>query len=154
MAEKISFLLFGEQSLDTQGFLADFCRNGNPSILSHAFLNRVASTLQNEIERLPSLERRHIPSFTTIQELSQRYHTRDVTHPAIDSALLVTTQLAHYIEYVLTTILLLSDAYNTLVEQKRFRKMLQDHRKHGQLASAPGLLPPLRFPLHHLSRLL
>ncbi|KFZ18301.1 hypothetical protein V501_01293 [Pseudogymnoascus sp. VKM F-4519 (FW-2642)] len=98
MAEKISFLLFGEQSLDTQGFLADFCRNGNPSILSHAFLNRVASTLQNETERLPSLERRHIPSFTTIQELSQRYHTRDVTHPAIDSALLVTTQLAHYID--------------------------------------------------------
>lgn len=98
MAEKISFLLFGEQSLDTQGFLADFCRNGNPSVLSHAFLDRVASTLQNETERLPSLERRHIPPFTTIQELNQRYHTRNITHSAIESALLVTTQLAHYIE--------------------------------------------------------
>ncbi|KFY93178.1 hypothetical protein V500_03863 [Pseudogymnoascus sp. VKM F-4518 (FW-2643)] len=98
MAEKISFLLFGEQSLDTQGFLADFCRNGNPSILSHAFLDRVASTLQNEIERLPSLERRHIPPFTTIQELNQRYHTRDIRHSAIDSALLVIIQLAHYID--------------------------------------------------------
>ncbi|KFY25113.1 hypothetical protein V493_04828 [Pseudogymnoascus sp. VKM F-4281 (FW-2241)] len=98
MAEKISFLLFGEQSLDTHGFLADFCRNGNPSVLSHAFLDRVASTLQNETERLPSLERRHIPPFTTIQELNQRYHTRDITHSAIESALLVTTQLAHYID--------------------------------------------------------
>ena len=98
MAEKISFLLFGEQSLDTQGFLADFCRNGNPSVLSHTFLDRVASTLQNEIERLPSLESRHIPTFTTIQELNQRYHTRDIRHSAIDSALLVTIQLAHYIE--------------------------------------------------------
>ncbi|KFX94599.1 hypothetical protein O988_06199 [Pseudogymnoascus sp. VKM F-3808] len=98
MADKISFLLFGEQSLDTQGFLADFCRNGNPSVLSHAFLDRVASVLQNETERLPSLERRHIPPFTTIQELSQRYYTSDVTHSAIDSALLVTTQLAHYID--------------------------------------------------------
>lgn len=116
MDEKISFLLFGEQSLDTQGFLADFCRNGNPSVLSHAFLDRVASVLQNETERLPSLERRHIPSFATIQELSQRYHTKDVTHSAIDSALLVTTQLAHYIEYVLTMTLLLSNADDTSVE--------------------------------------
>lgn len=98
MAEKISFLLFGEQSLDTQGFLADFCRNGNPGVLSHAFLDRVASTLQIETQRLPSLERRHIPPFTTIQELNQRYNTRDITHSAIESALLVTTQLAHYIE--------------------------------------------------------
>lgn len=98
MAENISFLLFGEQSLDTQGFLADFCRDGNPSVLSNAFLDRVASTLHNETERLPSLERRHIPPFTTIQELNQRYHAGDIKHPAIDSALLVTTQLAHYIE--------------------------------------------------------
>lgn len=98
MTEKMSFLLFGEQSMDTQGFLADFCRQGNPSVLSYAFLNRVASALQSEIERLPFLERRHMPPFTTIQELNQRYHTKDIRHSPIDSALLVTTQLAHYIE--------------------------------------------------------
>jgi hypothetical protein len=98
MAEKVSFLLFGEQSLDTQAFLADFCRNGNPSVLSYAFLDRVASALQKEIESLPSLDRQHIPPFATIQELNQRYHARDIRNSAIDSALLVTTQLAHYIE--------------------------------------------------------
>lgn len=98
MTKKVSFLLFGEQSLDTQGFLAGFCRNGDPSVLARAFLDRVASVLQNETERLPALERRHIPPFTTVQELNQRYHARGVTHLAIDSALLVTTQLAHYIE--------------------------------------------------------
>jgi hypothetical protein len=98
MTEKMSFLLFGDQSLDTQGFLADFCRKGNPSVLSYAFLDRVASALQNETERLPFLERRRIPPFTTVQELNQRYHTRDIRHSPIDSALLVTTQLVHYIE--------------------------------------------------------
>jgi hypothetical protein len=100
MSEKMSFLLFGDQSLDTQGFLADFCRKGNPSVLSCAFIDRVASALQDEIARLPALERLRIPPFTSLQELNQRYHTKDIRHSAIDSALLVTTQLAHYIESV------------------------------------------------------
>lgn len=98
MSEKMAFLLFGDQSLDTQGFFADFCRQGNPSLLSCAFLDRVASALQDEVERLPALERGRVPPFTTIQELNQRYHARDTRNSAIDSALLVTTQLAHYIE--------------------------------------------------------
>ena len=94
----MSFLLFGDQSLDTHSFLADFCRQGFPSTLSTAFLDRVSNLLQNEIERLPVLERARIPAFTTIPELNNRYHAKDIRHSAIDSALLVATQLAHYIE--------------------------------------------------------
>lgn len=94
----MSFLLFGDQSLDTHAFLADFCRQGTPSILAAAFLARVSDVLQNEIGCLPVVERSRIPSFTTIPELSHRYHAKDIRHSAVDSALLVATQLAHYIE--------------------------------------------------------
>lgn len=94
----MSFLLFGDQSLDTHSFLADFCRQGFPSTLSTAFLGRISTLLQDEIERLPVLERARIPPFTTIAELNNRYHAKDIRHSAIDSALLVATQLAHYIE--------------------------------------------------------
>lgn len=87
----MSFLLFGDQSLNAHSFLADFCRQENPSTLSTAFLKRVSSLLQNEIERLSVLERARITPFTTLQELNNRYHARDIRHSAIDSTLLVAT---------------------------------------------------------------
>lgn len=98
MSEKMSFLLFGDQSLETQGVFADLCREGKPSILSHAFIDRAALALQAEIELLPAQDRRRVPPFNTIQELNQRYHANTLRYSAIDSALLVITQLAHYIE--------------------------------------------------------
>jgi hypothetical protein len=100
MADQMAFLLFGDQSLDTHSFLADFCRQGNPSVLSKAFLYQAGEALREEIEQLPRLERKKIPVFRTLQQLNEKYHAQSIKYPGIDSALLCIAQLAHYIEYV------------------------------------------------------
>lgn len=94
----MAFLLFGDQSLDTHGFLAEFCREGNPSILAKAFLERATHALREEVDGLTRLQRANIPSFRTLYQLNEKYHTQDQKHPGIDSALLCIAQLAHYIE--------------------------------------------------------
>ncbi|KAK5628580.1 hypothetical protein RRF57_004295 [Xylaria bambusicola] len=99
MANQISFLLFGDQSLDTHGFLADFLRRGNPSVLSREFLKRAGDALRDEIENLPRVERRNIPTFRTLAQLNEGYHGQKLKCPGIDSALLCIVQLAHYIDH-------------------------------------------------------
>lgn len=99
MADQMAFLLFGDQSLDTHGFLADFYRRGNPSVLSKEFLRLAGDALRDEIDSLPREERRKIPIFRSLQQLNERYHSRKLKFPGIDSALLCVAQLAHYIEY-------------------------------------------------------
>ncbi|KAI1824593.1 polyketide synthase [Xylaria intraflava] len=99
MADQMSFLLFGDQSLDTYWFLADFYRQGNPSVLTRKFLAWVGDDLRNEIDRLPRVERRKIPIFQTLQQLNEKYHRQSTRFPGIDSALLCVAQLAHYIDY-------------------------------------------------------
>lgn len=94
----MAFLLFGDQSLDTHGFLADFYRRGNPSVLSKEFLRLAGDALRDEIDRLPRGERKKIPIFRTLQQLNERYHAQPIKFPGIDSALLCITQLAHYID--------------------------------------------------------
>ncbi|XXH03428.1 hypothetical protein Hte_009830 [Hypoxylon texense] len=98
MADQMAFLLFGDQSLDTHGFLADFYRRGNPSVLSKEFLRLAGDALRDEIDRLPRGERQKIPIFRTLQQLNERYHAQQIKFPGIDSALLCITQLAHYID--------------------------------------------------------
>ncbi|KAI1462723.1 polyketide synthase [Annulohypoxylon moriforme] len=98
MADQMAFLLFGDQSLDTHGFLADFYRRGNPSVLSKEFLRLASDALRDEIDRLPREERRKIPIFRTLQQLNERYHAQPIKFPGIDSALLCIAQLAHYID--------------------------------------------------------
>ncbi|KAI1098515.1 polyketide synthase [Jackrogersella minutella] len=98
MADQMAFLLFGDQSLDTHGFLADFYRRGNPSVLSREFLRLAGDALRDEIDRLPREERQKIPIFRTLQQLNERYHAQQPKFPGIDSALLCIVQLAHYID--------------------------------------------------------
>jgi hypothetical protein len=98
MADQMAFLLFGDQSLDTHGFLADFFRRGAPSVLSKEFLRRAGDALREEVDQLPRVERQKIPLFRTLQQLNERYHAQSIKYPGIDSALLCITQLAHYIE--------------------------------------------------------
>ncbi|OTB09253.1 hypothetical protein M426DRAFT_7268 [Hypoxylon sp. CI-4A] len=98
MADQMAFLLFGDQSLDTHGFLADFYRRGSPSVLSKEFLRLAGDALRDEIDRLPREERRRIPIFRTLQQLNERYHAQPIKFPGIDSALLCIAQLAHYID--------------------------------------------------------
>ncbi len=98
MSEKMTFLLFGDQSSDTHVFLADFCRRGNPSLLTQSFLDQVGAALKEEVDQLSTLERQRIPKFSSIQELNSRYHIGENKNSAVDSALLCIAQLAHYIE--------------------------------------------------------
>lgn len=100
MADKLAFLLFGDQSTDTHGFLAEFFRQRERGILANAFLEQVWHALRKEIEGLPRVERSKLPKFLSIQNLNERYHAQGLKHPGVDGALLCISQLAHYIEYV------------------------------------------------------
>ncbi|KAM0333327.1 hypothetical protein ACHAQA_001988 [Verticillium albo-atrum] len=98
MAGTMSFLLFGDQSLNTHAFLAEFYRLGNPSILAKTFLEQAGQALREEVDRLGKLDRAKLPVFRTLQQLNERYHTQSIKHSGIDSALLCIAQLAHYID--------------------------------------------------------
>jgi len=98
MADKLAFLLFGDQSLDTHGFLAEFYRQEKKGILAKAFLDQAGHALRREIEQLDRLERSRLPAFLTLQQLNERYHAQKLKHPGVDGALLCISQLAHYIE--------------------------------------------------------
>ncbi|ROV93783.1 hypothetical protein VSDG_07022 [Cytospora chrysosperma] len=100
MADRLAFLLFGDQSSDTHGFLAEFFRQPERGILANAFLEQAGRALRKEIEALPRVERSKLPKFLSLQHLSERYHAQGLKHPGIDGALLCISQLAHYIEYV------------------------------------------------------
>lgn len=113
MATQMSFLLFGDQSLDTHGFLADFYRQGNPSVLSSEFLKRAGEALRIEVDSISQTRRHKIPLFRTLQDLNEKYHGQSLKYPAIDSALLCIAQLAHYIEYAAVTKPTLSQALLT-----------------------------------------
>lgn len=100
MADKLAFLLFGDQSTDTHGFLAEFFRQPNRGILADAFLEQAGRELRREIESLSRLERAKLPKFLSLQNLNERYYAQSIKHPGLDGALLCISQLAHYIEYV------------------------------------------------------
>lgn len=100
MSEQMAFLVFGDQTLDTHDFLADFYRRGNPSSLSTAFLKGAGTALSNEVTQLPYQLRQQIPPFSTVRDLNERYYISTTKCSAVDSALLCITQLATYIEYV------------------------------------------------------
>ena len=98
MADKLAFLLFGDQSLDTHSFLAAFFRQEKQGLLAKAFLEQVSHALRKEVEQLGALERSRLPSFRTLQQLNKKYHVQKLKHPGVDGALLCVSQLAHYIE--------------------------------------------------------
>lgn len=100
MADRLAFNLFGDQSLDTHAFLANFIRRGDQGVLAKAFLDQVGRALWREVESLPALERQRLPVFRTLQQLNESYHSHHPKHPGIDGALVCITQLAHYIELV------------------------------------------------------
>lgn len=98
MSDQVEFILFGDQSQDTHAFLADFYCHGHRSTLSRSFLEQVSTALVQEIDSLPSVQRRKLPVFSNIEELNERYHVESTRNCAIDSALLCISQLAHYLE--------------------------------------------------------
>ncbi len=98
MADQLAFLLFGDQSLDTHGFLAGFYRQDNKSILAKAFLDQAGEALRKEVEALGKLPRSNLPTFKTLQQLNEKYHAQGIKNPGLDGALLCISQLAHYFE--------------------------------------------------------
>ncbi|KAJ9156010.1 Conidial yellow pigment biosynthesis polyketide synthase [Pleurostoma richardsiae] len=99
MANQLAFLLFGDQSTDTHGFLANFFRQGDQGILAKAFLEQAGHALRKEVEGLAKLERAKLPVFKTLQQLNERYYAQGIKHPGVDGALLCISQLAHYIDH-------------------------------------------------------
>lgn len=100
MTDRLAFLLFGDQSLDTHGFLADFIRRGNQGILAKTFLEQSGRALCKEVEGLSATDRVRLPVFRSLSQLNEKYHAQPLKHPGVDGALLCVSQLAHYIEYV------------------------------------------------------
>ena len=98
MAQRMAFLLFGDQSLDVYETLADFYRRENAGALCNSFLARTATVLRDEVDRLPNLERLRMPTFSTIQELNDRYNLGSQKTSTLDSTLMCITQLLLYIE--------------------------------------------------------
>ncbi|KAJ5054544.1 uncharacterized protein L3040_000815 [Drepanopeziza brunnea f. sp. 'multigermtubi'] len=94
----MAFLLFGDQSLGVHGFLADFYQYGNPSVLTISFLDQVGAALREEVDRLSTIERQRVPTFSSIKDLNENYQAKKIKNSAVDSALLCITQLAHYID--------------------------------------------------------
>ncbi|KAB5518102.1 conidial yellow pigment biosynthesis polyketide synthase [Coniochaeta sp. 2T2.1] len=99
MADRLAFLLFGDQSLDTHSFLADFVRRGDQGILAKTFLEQSGRALWKEVEGLPALDRARLPIFRSLAQLNERYHAQVIKHPGVDGALLCVSQLAHYIDH-------------------------------------------------------
>jgi 2-phospho-L-lactate guanylyltransferase (CobY/MobA/RfbA family) len=97
-AERPAFLLFGDQSLDSHGFLANFFRQGSQGELAKAFLRQVTHALTALIEKLPVVERTALPNFRSLQHLNERYHNTALKHAGIDAALLTISQIVHYLE--------------------------------------------------------
>lgn len=98
MADRMAFLLFGDQSIDTHEYLADFFRRENSGVLSNSFLDRVATALREEVDRLSNVDRLRLPTFGTIQDLNDRYNTQSIKNSGLDSALVCITQILLYIE--------------------------------------------------------
>jgi hypothetical protein len=98
MAGPMAFLLFGDQSLDIHDSLSDFYRRPSNGVLSKSFLERACTALQEEVDRLPNIDRLRIPTFSSIQDLNEKYHAASQKNSAMDGALLCITQLALYIE--------------------------------------------------------
>ncbi|SPQ22247.1 190496d0-b581-4049-948e-f857bac8ae96 [Thermothielavioides terrestris] len=99
-ANRPAYLLLGDQSLDTHGFLVRFFGQEQHGELAKAFLRQAAYALKWEIQRLPAAEARRLPDFLTLKQLNERYNKSDYKHAAVDAALLTISQLAHFLDHV------------------------------------------------------
>ncbi|RFU35771.1 hypothetical protein B7463_g566, partial [Scytalidium lignicola] len=93
-------LVFGDHASDVHESLKQSCRYNECGLLGQKFLDKVCTTIQHEISRLPASQRNSIPSFTSIQDLNEHYYLQQKRIIAIDSALLCVAQLVQYINYI------------------------------------------------------
>lgn len=93
-------LVFGDQSVSTHSFFKDLFARSIGSASANTFLEDANATLRREIAELPVTHKKLIPSFSSIQELSNKTQASRPIHAGIEGALLVAAQLTHYIRYI------------------------------------------------------
>jgi hypothetical protein len=91
--------LFGDQTADQYDLLRKACTFRNNSTLT-TFLDRISVVIREEAQKLPKIQREQIPDFLTTWDLVEAYRARGLKIPQLESCLVTTAQLAHYIGYV------------------------------------------------------
>lgn len=97
-------ILFGDQTVDPQQFLAKILRRKGFPLLS-SFLEQVHVALQEEISSLSAPHRRALPPFSNIAELVERYYAAENPNIALESTLTCLAQLTHFIGYLRQSII-------------------------------------------------
>ena len=99
MMPEMRLLLFGDGALVSPAHVQTqlIQSRGDPYLC--LFLQRANEALKQEVALLSPLERASIPTFTTIDDLNDR-HNSSKLHAGVQNALLVISQIIHYIEYV------------------------------------------------------
>jgi hypothetical protein len=88
--------VFGDQTADQIPLLRKIVSRRDNSLLS-TFLERSASALREEVERLPKRQRDAIPDFLTISQLVQAYVDLGKKVPQLESVFVTIAQLGHFI---------------------------------------------------------
>lgn len=95
--------VFGDQRVDCRTFLQDvlLCRE---SVLLTSFLDHVSVVLREEVSSMTHLRwGLDFPEFGHVRELVERYYKKGRSNPAIESAIVCLSQLAHFIRYEAST---------------------------------------------------
>nr|ACH72076.2 polyketide synthase [Dirinaria applanata] len=100
LSGELRVLLFGDQALDTRAFIRSQLIVGRTIPLLCIFFDRITLALRREISELSPLERKYIPAFSNIDELTDRTYSQQHSHPGVESALLCISQLAQYFDQV------------------------------------------------------
>ncbi|KAL6720646.1 hypothetical protein ACLMJK_002571 [Lecanora helva] len=96
---EMRLLLFGDRVHGSEGHIQTQIRESRGNPLLTLLFQRSSDALRHEIARLPPQEKSRIPSFSTIDELSEENKSAQ-THAGVQNSLHCLSQLAHYIEYV------------------------------------------------------
>lgn len=94
--------ILGDQIADCQTFLQK-CLLCKDRVLLSSFFHNVYVVLREEISQQSFLQpETKYPVFNHLQELVQSYYEEHQPYPALDSAIVCLSQLANFIEYLLT----------------------------------------------------
>jgi hypothetical protein len=92
----MNVLIFGDQTTDQYNLLRKACTWKNNSTLT-TFLDRISVVIREEVQKLPKTQRQQIPDFLTTWDLIEAYRAKGSRVSELESCLVTTAQLAHYI---------------------------------------------------------
>lgn len=107
-------LLFGDQTAEQYPLLNKIVLHKENPLLRN-FVERCAVALREECRLLPRSQRDMIPDFLSVNDLKEAYYQKGSKVAMIESALLVISQLGHYIGYFSENTSELPAAANTRV---------------------------------------